>query len=177
MAKKELQLKTKRLLISPMSQGELKELRDGIADEELKKAYGEMLEGCRKHPEQWHWYTAWKICMRKEGQMVGDLCFKGPVPNYSVEIGYGILEEYQRNGYAGEAAKALIEWAFYMCFGLSIGLALGNSLGNIAMGICIGVALGLLLGTVVDSSWKKQREKIRMERKNTHENTDERKEV
>ena len=26
-------------------------------DDELKKAYGEMLEGCLTHPDQWDWYA------------------------------------------------------------------------------------------------------------------------
>lgn len=42
---------------------------------------------------------------------VGDLCFKGLDSKGVVEIGYGILEEYQGQGYATEAVKAVTEWA------------------------------------------------------------------
>ena len=31
---------------------------------------------------------------------------------HEVEIGYGIDEDFQNNGYATEAVKALCEWAF-----------------------------------------------------------------
>ena len=30
-------------------------------DEELKKAYSEMRDGCLQHPDQWDWYAIWMI--------------------------------------------------------------------------------------------------------------------
>ena len=45
-------------------------------DEELKKAYTEMLEGCLRHPDQWGWYAIWMI-EKTDGTHIGDLCFKG----------------------------------------------------------------------------------------------------
>ena len=45
-------------------------------DEELKKAYSEILEGCLRHPDQWDWYVVWMI-EKTDGTHVGDLCFKG----------------------------------------------------------------------------------------------------
>ena len=79
-------------------------------DAELKKAYTEMLEGCLRHPDQWHWYAMWMIELR-DGTHIGDLCFKGLGANGVVEIGYGILEEYQGHGYATEAIDATVVWA------------------------------------------------------------------
>ncbi len=112
MAKKEIQLKTKRLLIAPMSDEEMKQLIQKTTDEELKQAYQEMLDGSAKEPEERLWYTAWKVCLKENGDFIGDMCFKGPARGHSVEIGYGMLEKYTGKGYATEAAKALIEWAF-----------------------------------------------------------------
>ena len=43
---------------------------------------------------------------------IGELCFKGLSTDGIAEIGYGISEEYQNNGYATEAVKAVLEWAF-----------------------------------------------------------------
>lgn len=110
--KKEIQLRTKRLLISPMSDEELGQLIQNTADEELKKAYQEMLDGSIKEPEKRLWYTAWKICLKENCNMIGDMCFKGPAKAHSVEIGYGLKEEYTGRGYATEAVKAFIDWAF-----------------------------------------------------------------
>lgn len=70
-----------------------------------------MLEGCLNHPGQWNWYAMWMI-ERRDGTHVGDLCFKGPPANGAVEIGYGILEEYRGRGYATEAVRAAVAWAF-----------------------------------------------------------------
>lgn len=112
MVKKDLQLKTKRLQISPMTDQGMEQLIEKTTDEELKRAYQEMLEGCRKLPKQREWFAAWEICLKETGERIGDACFKGPAKNYSVEIGYGIGKEYQGNGYMTEAVKALTDWAF-----------------------------------------------------------------
>jgi ribosomal-protein-alanine N-acetyltransferase len=44
---------------------------------------------------------------------IGNGGFKGgPDQTGTVEIGYSVLEEYQRRGYASEAVEALVAWAF-----------------------------------------------------------------
>lgn len=52
----------------------------------------------------------WRI-ERYDGTHVGDLCFKGLEPDGTVEIGYGISEEFQRQGYATEAVRETVAWA------------------------------------------------------------------
>lgn len=106
-------LKTRRLLLTPMTDEELEAriLRTEAPD--LKAAYGEMLDGCRNDAANRLWYTAWKITLRDSGEAIGDLCFKGPAKNAAVEIGYGIDEPQRLKGYATEAAKVLIDWAFF----------------------------------------------------------------
>ncbi|MGL6074866.1 MAG: GNAT family N-acetyltransferase [Fimbriiglobus sp.] len=48
----------------------------------------------------------------REGVPVGVVAFKGPPDNSgTVEIAYGIDEEHQRQGYATEAATALVAYA------------------------------------------------------------------
>ena len=78
---------------------------------ELKAAYSEMLDGCLQNPDQWEWYAIWVIEL-SDGTHIGDLCFKGLDSNGVAEIGYGILEEYQGQGYATEAVEAALRWAF-----------------------------------------------------------------
>ena len=109
---KPVKLKTKRLLLTPMTDGELDALILRTEAPELKAAYGEMLDGCRSDAANRLWYTAWKITLRESGEAVGDLGFKGPAKNAAVEIGYGIDEPQRLKGYATEAARALIDWAF-----------------------------------------------------------------
>ena len=47
-----------------------------------------------------------------DGLHIGDLCFKGIGAGHNPEIGYGILDEFQGQGYATEAVKLVLKWAF-----------------------------------------------------------------
>ena len=104
-------LETGRLKISASSQDIMEQFIEAQTVPELKAAYTEMLNGCLNHPDQWEWYAIWMIEL-KDGTHIGELCFKGLSANGIAEIGYGISEEYQNNGYATEAVKAVLEWAF-----------------------------------------------------------------
>lgn len=112
MGKKEPVVKTKRMVISPMADEEIEKMAASSASDELRKAYGEMLSGCQKDGENRIWYAPWKMVLKKDGTCLGDLCFKGPARENAVEIGYGILPEYEGNGYATEAVQAMTQWAF-----------------------------------------------------------------
>ena len=104
-------METERLRIYPAAREQMEAMIASEQDEELKKAYSEMLDGCLRHPEQWDWYAVWMI-EKKDGTPIGDLCFKGLRENGTAEIGYGILEEHQGQGYATEAVRAACGWAF-----------------------------------------------------------------
>ena len=106
-----MSMDTKRLRIYPASKEQMEAFLAAEQNAELRAAYAEMLEGCMLHPEQWDWFAMWMI-ERKDGLHVGDLCFKGLPPSGIVEIGYGILEAYRGQGYATEAVKAALDWAF-----------------------------------------------------------------
>ncbi len=100
-----------QIRIYPASQEQMEIMIASEKDEELKKAYCEMLEGCRAHPDQWDWNAMWMI-EKTDGTHIGDLCFKGLRENGIAEIGYGILETFQGQGYATEAVRVACRWAF-----------------------------------------------------------------
>ena len=104
-------IRSKRLRIYPASREQMEAMIASEQDAELKKAYSEMLEGCLRHPNQWDWYAIWMI-EKTDGTPVGDLCFKGLRGDGISEIGYGILEEHQGQGYATEAIQTACRWAF-----------------------------------------------------------------
>ena len=103
-------VETEHLMIHAASRDEMLRFIEKQSDKVLITAYREMLRGCLEHPEQWEWYAIWMI-ERKDGTHVGELSFKGFNADGSVEIGYGILEEYQGCGYATEAVGAVVGWA------------------------------------------------------------------
>jgi [ribosomal protein S5]-alanine N-acetyltransferase len=55
----------------------------------------------------------WVIVHKAEQVVIGDAGFKGkPDANRTVDIGYGIIPSYRRQGYGYEAALGLRDWAF-----------------------------------------------------------------
>ena len=105
-------IKTERLEIELMPTEELEKLLSGTLDKELVKAYSEMLTGAINEPQNAVWYLPWAMKLAENKTCIGNLGFHGPAQNGAVEIGYGIEPEFEGHGYATEAAKALVNWAF-----------------------------------------------------------------
>ena len=64
-------------------------------------------------PRQAGWST-WYLLLRQDAAPVlaGVCGFKGPPREGMVEVGYSILQRFQRRGLATEATAALVRWAF-----------------------------------------------------------------
>ena len=105
-----MNLECERLRICPIGDAELEAVMQAEPDPVLRQAYGEMLEGCRREPERRIWYTLW-LMERRDGEIVGDLCFKGIAEDGMVEIGYGLRPGCCGKGYMTEAVRALSRWA------------------------------------------------------------------
>ncbi|BCN30953.1 GNAT family N-acetyltransferase [Anaeromicropila herbilytica] len=105
-------VKTDHLIIEPLSDSEMEHLIAKELDTDMKQAYSEMLAGCKQNPEQRIWHAVWNMQINDvTGKSVGDLSFKGLDSNGIVEIGYGIKEEYEGQGYMTEAVTAMARWA------------------------------------------------------------------
>jgi ribosomal-protein-alanine N-acetyltransferase len=58
-------------------------------------------------------FESWMIVKKETLEVIGDLGFKGfNFEENNADIGYGIIKEERRKGYAEEAMKELINWAF-----------------------------------------------------------------
>lgn len=56
-------------------------------------------------------FGAWVMVEREVNSVVGDIGFLGPPVDGVVEIGFSVIPERRRLGYASAAASALVEWA------------------------------------------------------------------
>ncbi|MBA3895220.1 MAG: GNAT family N-acetyltransferase [Gemmatimonadales bacterium] len=66
----------------------------------------------RAHPSEAPWWN-WLIVDRESGEAVGSVAFGGPVNSEgAVLVGYAMYAEYEGRGYATEAVRALVAWAF-----------------------------------------------------------------
>ena len=58
-------------------------------------------------------FESWMIVKNDTLEIIGDLGFKGiKHDDGTIDIGYGIIKEERRKGYAAEAVAALVDWAF-----------------------------------------------------------------
>ena len=56
-------------------------------------------------------FGVWVMIERVSGTVVGDIGFMGPPDESgSVEVGYSVIPDRRRRGYATEAARAILEW-------------------------------------------------------------------
>ena len=58
-------------------------------------------------------WGAWLVFEKESNHCIGDIGFKGkPDSEKMVEVGYGIIPSAQNKGYATEAVREIINWAF-----------------------------------------------------------------
>ena len=58
-------------------------------------------------------YESWMIIKKDTSEIIGDLGFKGfNNEEENIDLGYGIIKEERRKGYAVEAVREIIKWAF-----------------------------------------------------------------
>lgn len=71
-----------------------------------------VLERLRARPAEAPWWN-WLVVDRESGEAVGSVAFGGPVsPEGAVLVGYAMYADCEGRGYATEAVRALVAWAF-----------------------------------------------------------------
>lgn len=65
------------MLLQPMSDSEIEEMMAEMHSDDLRAAYGEMLAGCRREPENRIWYAPWKMTLKIVGNIWGMWALRG----------------------------------------------------------------------------------------------------
>jgi len=130
MARRLPSYETARLTLQPYTPDQLLALRDGVSEFEERLASGvragkglreffvsddvspRWLERLRSATGPDPWVFGFAVIHREDQCVIGGASFKGPPDDEGVvEIAYGIVPAYQGQGYATEAAAALVDFA------------------------------------------------------------------
>ena len=115
-------LETQRLLVREMNQDDFQALFQVLGDPETMWHYPYTFDG--KHVRDWiernmncyrkDGFGLWAVCLKDTSELIGDcgLTLQNIDGEMLPEIGYHIRKDCQRNGYAKEAASAVLKWAF-----------------------------------------------------------------
>lgn len=85
---------------------------EGWPDLELLEALPRIIINLEKVKEP-SGFETWMIIERKTNLIIGDVGFKGlPTKAGEIDLGYGIVANKRRKGFAHEAAAGIVKWAF-----------------------------------------------------------------
>jgi [ribosomal protein S5]-alanine N-acetyltransferase len=77
----------------------------------IARAFGLSLDAIRADPACRLWGDTLLVTRSGEPRVVGSVIFHGRPADGIAEVGYGVDENEQRQGYASEATRACVEWA------------------------------------------------------------------
>ena len=115
-------IETERLFLRQMNEDDFDALYLVLSDAEIMQHYPYIFD--EKKVREWikrnmdrykeNGFGLWAVCLKKTGEMIGDcgLTLQNIDGKMLPEIGYHIRRDHQRKGYAKEAAKAVMDWAF-----------------------------------------------------------------
>jgi RimJ/RimL family protein N-acetyltransferase len=113
-------LQTPRLILRPPAAGDFPVYRDFYADAEASRLYGGPLEPAlawrKLAVDIGHWHLRgfgmWSVAVRNSGAMVGSCGIVWPEGWPRHELTWWIAPAARRNGYALDASRAAIAWAY-----------------------------------------------------------------
>ena len=105
-----MELQTQRLIIVPCTD----EVLSTYATEEFKMGdhISNYLKELNEDPSLLGW-GVWLVIDKENHTIIGDIGFKGkPDSESTVEVGYGMAPAARNKGYATEAVREVVRWAF-----------------------------------------------------------------
>jgi ribosomal-protein-alanine N-acetyltransferase len=105
-----MELQTHRLKLIPCTEDSVSKVTS--KEYEIGPHIEAYLEGLKDDSTLLGW-GVWLVIEKEKNTIIGDIGFKGkPNSENVVEVGYGIIPSAQKKGYATEAVKGIIKWAF-----------------------------------------------------------------
>lgn len=105
-----MQLQTEHLTLMLQSSEEILAWFDALDAATRTEISPDWLARIRTSPSPHPWTHGFTIIHRESGTSIGNCAYKGPPDaDGSVEIAYGVDPAYQGQGYATEAAQALVD--------------------------------------------------------------------
>lgn len=121
-------IQTKRLELLPLNAKQLELLITNLAELEKQLNFSyqaeplngffltilqKQLEAIKKDPNNYLWLTFWLIVRKSDRTVVGSADYKNlPDSRQEVEIGYGLGNAFEKNGYMTETVEAMCRFAF-----------------------------------------------------------------
>lgn len=113
MEKEEFTIKTKRLLLSPLSDRAMSRLVVETKDPSLRDKYSLIAEETDGMEENREWYTLWEIKDKATQNRIGIFAFEGAPLNQRVSLWIKTEEEYQDKGYTKEVISNIFDHVVY----------------------------------------------------------------
>ena len=111
-----VRLETKRLIIRPTNNSDVSRIHEMLSDEETMKFFVEgvyskekVFEFINRNQKEPHHFT---ILLKSSKRIVGKLSYNPWFMKQTKEVGWIIFKTAEGNGYATEAAKAIVKYAF-----------------------------------------------------------------
>jgi len=115
-------IETDRLILREMAEKDFDVMYAVLADSDIMEHYPYTFDEnrvrgwIRKNIERYKvfGFGLWAVVLKETGDVIGDCGLTMQIINGEIkpEIGYHIRKDYQRKGYASEAARAVRDWAF-----------------------------------------------------------------
>jgi RimJ/RimL family protein N-acetyltransferase len=106
----DLAIQTSRLTLVPQTLADVRAMIEGMTATDRAEVSPVWLAKL-EDPASAAWTLGFSMVRRDEGSAVGTCGFKGPPEEGVVELAYGVSPEFQGQGYATEAARALVTYA------------------------------------------------------------------
>ena len=107
-----MELQTPHLRLVAQTREDMRAMLEGMPPEVRAQVSADWLARFHASSAMDPWVHGFRIVHRDSGSNIGSCSFKGPPSAGGVEIAYGVDPEQQGKGYATEAARALVDYAF-----------------------------------------------------------------